>query len=72
MFLAFCLSGGVDSAALASMAAKEYGAKVTTFSIDSDERYNEEDNIMATIKDIGCEYHLISASRERSFQDLQN
>ena len=63
--LAFCLSGGVDSAALASMAAKEYGAKVTTFSIiDSDERYNEEDNIMATIKDIGCEYHLISASQE--------
>jgi len=63
--LAFCLSGGVDSAALASIAAKEYGAKVTTFSIiDSDERYNEEDNIMATIRDIGCEYQLISASQE--------
>jgi asparagine synthase (glutamine-hydrolysing) len=63
--LAFCLSGGVDSAAIASMAAKEYGAEVTTFSIiDSDERYNEEDNIMATIRDIGCEYHLISASQE--------
>ena len=63
--LAFCLSGGVDSAAIASMAAKEYGAKITTFSIiDSDQRYNEEDNIMATIRDIGCEYHLISASQE--------
>ena len=63
--LAFCLSGGVDSAALASIAAKEFGAKVTTFSIiDSDERYNEEDNIMATIMDIGCEYHLISASQK--------
>jgi asparagine synthase (glutamine-hydrolysing) len=63
--LAFCLSGGVDSAALASIASKEFGAKVTTFSIiDSDERYNEEDNIMATIRDIGCEYHLISASQK--------
>ncbi len=63
--LAFCLSGGVDSAALASIASKEFGAKVTTFSIiDSDERYNEEDNIMSTIRDIGCEYHLISASQE--------
>lgn len=63
--LAFCLSGGVDSAALASIASKEFGAKVTTFSIiDSDERYNEEDNIMATARDIGCEYHLISASQE--------
>ena len=63
--LAFCLSGGVDSAALASIASKEFGAKVTTFSIiDSDQRYNEEDNIMATARDIGCEYHLISASQE--------
>ena len=63
--LAFCLSGGIDSAALTSIAAKEYGAEVTTFSIiDSDERYNEKDNIMATIRDIGCEYHLISASQE--------
>ena len=62
--LAFCLSGGVDSAALASIAAKEFGAKITTFSIiDSDERYNEEDNIMATIRDIGCDHHLISATQ---------
>ena len=60
--LAFCLSGGVDSAALASIAVKEFGAQVSTFSIiDSDERYNEEDNIMATIRDIDCDHHLISA-----------
>ncbi len=62
--LAFCLSGGVDSAAIASIAVKEFGSKVTTFSIiDSDERYNEKDNIMATIKDIGCDHHLISATQ---------
>ena len=62
--LAFCLSGGVDSAAIVSIAVKEFGSKVTTFSIiDSDERYNEKDNIMATIKDIGCDHHLISATQ---------
>ena len=72
MPLAFCLSGGVDSAAIASIAAKEFGAKITTFSIiDSDERYNEEENIMATVRDIGCDYHLISAKQENPLSRLK-
>lgn len=58
--LAFCLSGGIDSASLASIAAKEFNANLTTFSIiDSDDRYNEEDNILATVRDIDCDHHLI-------------
>ena len=70
--LAFCLSGGVDSAAIASIAAKEFNAKVTTFSIiDSDERYNEEDNIMATVEDLECDHHLISASQENPLKRLE-
>ena len=70
--LAFCLSGGVDSAAIASIAVKEFGSKVKTFSIiDSDERYNEKDNIMATIKDIGCDHHLISASQQNPLERLE-
>lgn len=70
--LAFCLSGGVDSAAIASIAAKEFNAKVTTFSIiDSDERYNEEDNIMATVDDLECDHHLISASQPNPLQRLE-
>ena len=53
--LAFCLSGGVDSASLVSIAAKIFNADVNTFSIiDSDSRYDENDNIEATIKDTGC------------------
>ena len=53
--LAFCLSGGVDSASLVSIAAKKFNANVNTFSIiDSDERYDENDNIEATIRDTGC------------------
>jgi asparagine synthase (glutamine-hydrolysing) len=70
--LAFCLSGGVDSAAMVSIAAKEFNAKVTTFSIiDSDERYNEEDNIMATVEDLECDHHLISASQQNPLERLE-
>ncbi|WP_416897448.1 MAG: asparagine synthase (glutamine-hydrolyzing) [Minwuia sp.] len=58
--IAFCLSGGVDSAALASFAAKQHGAHVTAFSIiDPDPRYDESDNIHATVKDLGCVHHEI-------------
>ncbi|EKD28612.1 MAG: hypothetical protein ACD_79C00261G0004 [uncultured bacterium] len=70
--LAFCLSGGVDSSALASIAAKEFGYDVASFSIvDSDERYNEYDNIKATIDDIGCKNTIIHLSYENTFQDLK-
>ncbi len=58
--LAFCLSGGVDSTALASIAAKSLGCNVHAFSIlDGDERYNESRNIEATARDIGCTLHTV-------------
>ena len=70
--LAFCLSGGVDSASLVSIAVKEFNAKIETFSIiDSDERYNEEDNILATIRDVGCPHHLLPVSQKGSLERLQ-
>ncbi len=53
--LAFCLSGGVDSAGLVSIASKVFNVQAQTFSIiDTDERYNELTNIQATIDDTGC------------------
>jgi asparagine synthase (glutamine-hydrolysing) len=71
--LAFCLSGGVDSAAIVSIAAKEFDASVTTFSIvDDDERYDERDNILSTVQDLGCEHHLISASQDKPLERLIN
>ncbi|MFL3005279.1 MAG: asparagine synthase (glutamine-hydrolyzing) [Candidatus Neomarinimicrobiota bacterium] len=58
--LAFCLSGGVDSSSLASIAKKHFNHEVTTFSIiDNDKRYNELDNINETIKELDCEHFLI-------------
>ena len=56
----FCLSGGVDSAALVSIASKVLGEEVDTYSIiDEDPRYDESSNILKTVEDTGCRSHLI-------------
>jgi asparagine synthase (glutamine-hydrolysing) len=70
--LAFCLSGGVDSAALVSIAAKVFGCRATTFSIiDKDPRYNEWDNIRATVEDTGVEAHTLEIPREEALPRLE-
>jgi asparagine synthase (glutamine-hydrolysing) len=70
--LAFCLSGGVDSSSLVSIAAKEFNCRPITFSIiDSDERYNEEDNIRATVDDTGCEAHLLLIPQQEALPRLR-
>jgi asparagine synthase (glutamine-hydrolysing) len=71
--LAFCLSGGVDSSALASIAAKTFGYDVHTFSIvDPDPRYNELGNIQATIDDLGCRHTIIDVPRTGTFERLRD
>ncbi|MBL4654265.1 MAG: asparagine synthase (glutamine-hydrolyzing) [Bacteroidia bacterium] len=71
--LAFCLSGGVDSASLASIAAKEFNYNVASFSIiDSDERYNEYDNMKATIDDISCKSTMVELSTDNSLSKLKD
>ena len=71
--LAFCLSGGVDSASLASIAKKKFNYDVATFSIiDSDERYNEYENIKATIDDLDCKHTMIHLNFENTFERLQD
>jgi asparagine synthase (glutamine-hydrolysing) len=59
--IAFCLSGGIDSGALVSVAAKKFNIKVNTFSIlDSlDTRYNEKKNIDIVVNDISSNHHEI-------------
>lgn len=70
--LAFCLSGGVDSSGLAAIARKCFNYDVATFSIiDSDERYNEYDNIKASIDDLQCKHTLINISYENTFEKLK-
>jgi asparagine synthase (glutamine-hydrolysing) len=71
--LAFCLSGGVDSAALVSIAAKRLGCTLETFSIiDEDERYNEEDNIRATVEDVGCKHQLLRIPQQDVLARLED
>ncbi|KAF0146429.1 MAG: asparagine synthase (glutamine-hydrolysing) [Nitrospirae bacterium] len=70
--LAFCLSGGVDSASLASIAAKHFGYDVATFSIvDQDERYNEYNNIKATIDDLHCKHTIIEIHNKKPIERLR-
>lgn len=69
--LAFCLSGGLDSTTIVSIAAKEFGADVQTFSIiDQDERYNEYDNILATVKDLNCKNRQVHLTKEPTLDRL--
>jgi asparagine synthase (glutamine-hydrolysing) len=68
--VAFCLSGGIDSSAIVSAAAKHFGSDVATFSIvDDDPRYDESDNINATIDDLDCEHVIVPLSTEDDFFD---
>jgi len=58
--VAFALSGGIDSSSLVSIAAKELGHEVSTFSIiDPDPRYDERANVAATIADTGATSTLV-------------
>lgn len=69
--LAFCLSGGVDSSALAALAFKVFNYDVHTFSlVDEDKRYNEIENIMANIQDIQCRNTIIHMPREKGMDRL--
>ena len=54
--IAFCLSGGIDSGLLVSLANKKFHKKVSTFSIiDQDYRYNERKNINLILDDLKCD-----------------
>lgn len=71
--LAFCLSGGVDSAALVSIASKVFNFNVNTFSIiEEDLRYDERENILATIKDTGCKSNLIKIPQNGNLEGIKN
>ena len=68
--LAFCLSGGIDSSLLASIARKKLNQEISTFSIiDSDPRYNEEENINIINKELKSNSNLIKLKKKKNFFD---
>jgi len=72
--LAFCLSGGIDSGSLSSIASKILNRNINTFSIiDEDQRYNEEENIDTVTKDLSCASHKVQLKKKKdNFFDRMN
>ncbi len=71
--LAFCLSGGVDSGAIASVAAKSLNCQVKSFSIiDPHAYYNESVNIGLTVRDIGSEHSEILLTQQDFFAHMRS
>lgn len=65
--IAFCLSGGIDSSLLASISKNVFNKDINTFSIfDSDERYNELENIKIMNKDLNSNYTIIDITKLKS------
>ena len=71
--VAFCLSGGIDSASLVSLASKKFSLKPKCFSIiDKDLRYNEEKNINIIAKDTESDIQYINLKKEKKSYFLDN
>ncbi len=64
--ISFCLSGGVDSGILASIAKKKFNKNINTFSIiDNDPRYNERKEIDYIIDNLGCKNKKIYLEKRK-------
>jgi asparagine synthase (glutamine-hydrolysing) len=70
--LAFCLSGGIDSCTLAGIAAKHFNHDIHCFSIiDSDERYDERENIRTMVENLGCKHLELHTSIDGFFDRME-
>lgn len=59
--LAFCLSGGVDSVSLISVAARELGEQVHGFTIaNSDARYEEQAMVDTVVAELGVDHTSVA------------
>ena len=66
--IAFCLSGGIDSSSLVSIATKKFNQKAKCFSIiDDDKKYNEEKNINLIKNDTQCDVEKIYLNKKKNF-----
>ena len=71
--IAFNLSGGIDSSTLVTIAYKEFGYDLNTFSIiDDDPRYNENKNIDIVLNQIKSNHMNINLKGKFSFAKLKD
>lgn len=69
--LAFCLSGGVDSTSIVSIAKKVLNKNVKSYSIlDDDERYNEKENIKKTLEHLEIDHQFIDLKDNFNIKSL--
>ena len=67
--LAFCMSGGVDSVSLISIASRELGERVHGFTVvNRDERYAEQEMVDLAVSELGVDHTEVLA-RDESFLD---
>ncbi|OIQ50053.1 Asparagine synthetase [glutamine-hydrolyzing] 1 [Pseudodesulfovibrio hydrargyri] len=70
--LAFCLSGGVDSNALASLAAIKLGYDVHGFTVmDDDGRYDESEQVLASVASLGIRHTPVRVRRDGFLDNLR-
>ena len=70
--MAFCLSGGVDSNTIVSVAKKKFNLKPKTFSIvDKDKDYDETKYIMKSVKYLKTQHTNLIVNNKNTFKDLE-
>jgi len=71
--LAFCLSGGVDSNAIVSIAKKILGYDVHGFTVgNKDTRYQESDIINNSVSELGLKHTVVSLNADNFINNLSD
>jgi asparagine synthase (glutamine-hydrolysing) len=70
--LAFCMSGGIDSISLISIAKRIFNYDVHGFTIvDKDARYNEEQMVDLAVKELQVEHDYVKLSEYNFLHEIQ-
>jgi asparagine synthase (glutamine-hydrolysing) len=69
--LAFCMSGGIDSNALISIAKRELGCDVHGFTIvNTDSRYEESDLVKESVKELDIEHTYLKPKHDGFLENM--
>ena len=69
--LAFCMSGGIDSNALISIAKRELGCDVHGFTIvNTDSRYEESDLVKEYVKELDIEHTYLKPKHDGFLENM--
>ncbi len=70
--IAFCMSGGIDSNSLISLATKELSYDVHGFTIvNTDVRYEEQALVDKAVKELGIKHNSVTLSKENFLPNMQ-